>query len=354
MRLRWRLWIAIVAILASGCVRAGSGPESSLAPSASPETAETAIAEATPSPAPTDEPLPSDLDPKVAHAIEMRRGSGLRHDLLFVLASMADPRATSNLLDFPLYPEEEASLMANQADQDLAVSVIQAYAMGHTDEFGGIYIDRDKHPGVVTALWTDHLEDHQRAINDKLDGGFVILRQVRYAETDLRDLQHTVSVATQGAWFDRIPAKVFSIGVSISGNVAVLRISSSNPDAPRIVAQHLNADDRLRVESDDTGAMLIPDGTVKGRVIRPDGRRLGENDLMLDDESTTPGGCGGGDMGFGIRNDGTFEYPCQAGLRTIVVRQNIAEGEWKVIGRGTIKVLAHKTVKLTIELTENP
>lgn len=355
MRNRRTVSIAIAAILVSGCVRAGASAEPTVSPSSSPGAAETGL-ERTPVPTvsspPTVEPLPSDLDPKVAHAIEMRRGSGLRHDLEYVLASMTDPRARIYLLDFPLYPEEEARLLADQADQDVAVSVIQAYAAAHDDEYGGLYIDRDEHPGIVTALWTGHLEEHQQAINDQLDGGFVILRQVRWSEAHLRAIQERITADLD--WIREIPAAFAGVGVHIVANSVYMEVSSAEPRAVELIVAHYGLGEEVVVTSDGTGAMLIPGGTVKGRVVRPDGTRLGENDLLLDVEHTTPGGCGGGDMGFGIGNDGTFEYPCQAGLRTIVVLKNIAEGEWKTIGRGTVKVLAHKTVKLTIKLTENP
>ena len=358
MRNRWIVWIAIVAILVSGCVRAGSSAEPPAAPSSSLVAAEAAVSSVRPSPmpnlssAPTIDPLPSGLDPKVAHAVEMRRGSGLRYDLEYVLASMTDPRARIYLLDFPMYPEEEAKLIADQADQDVAVSVIQAYAAAHAGEYGGVYIDRDEHPGIVTALWTDHLGEHQRAINDKLDGRFVILRQVRWSEAYLTGIQERVAADLD--WLAEIPAAFDGVGAHTSANAVFLEVSSAEPRAVELILAHYGLGEELVVTSDGTGARLIPGGTVKGRVVRPDGKRLGENDLLLGDESTTPGGCGGGDMGFGIRHDGTFEYPCQAGVRTILVQKNIADGEWKVIGRGTVTVVGHKTVKLTIKLTENP
>ena len=107
--------------------------------------------------------------------------------------------------------------------------------------------------------------------------------------------------------------------------------------------------------SDGTGAMLIPAGWVKGRVVRADGKRLGENDLLLDSTSSVPGHCGGGDIGFGDRaTTAPSNTRARPATRTILVMKSRAEGEWYPIGSATVKVRAGKTVKVTIHLTEAP
>lgn len=353
MRVRWVVPIAIAAIVASGCVRAGADVVPSGTASATP-TPEPSLAAPTATIAPTPEVLPSDLDPKIAHAIDMRRGAGLRYDLDYVLASMSDPRAKVNLLDFPLYPEEEAKLLADQADQDVAVQAIQAYAADHADEFAGLYVDRDEHPGVVTALWTGHLELHERAISEALGGRLVLHRLVRYGYADLQAITERIK-ADQG-WMKAIPARMWGLGVHERENIIVLEVSSAEPTAVQQIEDHYHLGDQLRVVSDGTGAMLIPAGWVKGRVIPPGSKRIDEDaHLMLDSTSSDPGHCGGGDIGFGIAHDGTFEYPCQAGTRTILVLKSGGEdGDWYPIGSATVKVRAGKTVKVTIHLTEAP
>ena len=302
----------------------------------------------------TTEPIPSTLDPKIAHAIDMRRGAGLRYDLDYVLASMTDPRATINLLDFPLYPDEVAKLVADQAYQDLAVQAIQAYAADHEDEFAGVYIDRVDHPGVVTALWAGHLEQHEQAIREALDGRLVLHRLVRYGYANLSAIAERIKADLR--WMKAIPARMWGLGVDQKENVIVLEVSSAEPTAVQQIEDHYGLGDQLHVISDGTGAMLIPGGWVKGRVLTPDGKPLREDvTWRWISRSSDPGHCGGGDIGFSVLPDGTFEYPCKAGTRTILIMKSGGEdGDDYPIGSATVKVRAGKTVKVTIHLTETP
>jgi hypothetical protein len=333
-------------LLGCGTLRpAGVSPDGSVSAGASslaPDPSHTAA-----------EPRPSDLDPRILHAIEMRRSLGIRADIEYVVASMTDRRASVTILDFPTYPDEDAKLAADQADQDRAVTVIQEYGAGLPDEFGGLYIDRDEHPGVVTMLWTDHLADHARIVRERLDGGFVIARQVRYSQAHLQALVDAMSADM--TWTSAIPAAFQGLGVDTIKNVIVLDVSSAEPTAVQQILDHYALGDRLAVSSDGTGAALIPAGTVDGLVIGPDGRPADpRGGLDVRDEPGAPGSCGGGDMGFGVADDGTFKYPCQAGPRVIVIMKNVADGEWKVIGRAKVMVAAGGTTKVTIHLTEMP
>ena len=58
-------------------------------------------------------------------------------------------------------------------------------------------------------------------------------------------------------------------------------------------------------------------------------------------------------VGYGIADDGTVDFPCQAGVRTIVITGLNANGGNVEIGRKTVTVIAGKTVSLTI-LVRNP
>ena len=110
----------------------------------------------------------------------------------------------------------------------------------------------------------------------------------------------------------------------------------------------------ITVESDGTGAALIPRGLVKGRVVDSLGKSPGkalEGQLDLSWTSDGPGDCGGGDIGFGVAADGTFEVPCQAGGHTIQVQIGVPDDGWKTLGEGHVIAVADSTVTLEIRLT---
>ena len=290
-------------------------------------------------------------DPALVHAIEMRRSAGLRFDIAFVLAAASDPRATISYLDIPLYPEEETRLQADQGIQDEAIGVLQRYAAERANEDGGLYIDRDLHPGIVTSLWTGDVEAHRTALLAR-GASVIILREVRYPEAYLRSVQDRVTGDID--WMNQIPAAAESIGVDIIRNVATVTVSSAQPGAVEQIKAHYGLGDELEVISDGIGVRFIPWGTVKGFVVTRDGAPVRQNELILDWTSPAAGSCGGGDIGYGVTGDGHFEIPCQVGPRTIIVEKLAQDGTWREIGRGTVTVTAATTVNLTIHLTEAP
>ena len=194
----------------------------------------------------------------------------------------------------PLYPDGRSEARRRSGRPDDAVEAIHAYAADHAVGFA-VYIDRDEHPGVVTSMWTGHLEQHERAISDALGGRLVLHRLVRYGYAELQAI--TERIKDDSKWMKKIPAKWWGLGVHERENVIILEISSAEPTAVQQIKDHYQLGDQLRVVSDRTGAMLIPGGWVKDRVVRADGKRIGEIDLMLDSTSSVPGHCGGGDIG---------------------------------------------------------
>ena len=354
MHQRVGVLIVLVTILAGGCSRAvGSGGD---AGPATPTTGAATTAPATPAPPrPTATAAPS-LDPEIAQAMKFRHDFGLRDDLAFVTASMTDPAASDLNFGLPLYPDEAAKLFADQADQEhTIIPIVQGYAMAHADEFGGVYIDRDQHPGVVTTLWTAHLAEHATTLAGLLGDHAVIVRQVRYSYAELDALRDTIEADFD--WMEVIPARMQSLGVGIIENAIDLDVSSAEPTAVQQIADHYGLGDKLVVTSDGTGYVFIPWGTVQGKIRTTAGKIPGSlGDLSISDEydPAIPGGCGGGDIGYGFRDDGTFEYPCQAGVRKLVVTGHDAKGRNVVVGRATVTVVSGKTVTVTIHLTRSP
>jgi hypothetical protein len=302
----------------------------------------------TPPPTLPPEDLPSDLDPELADAIRLRRSYGLQSDLAYVRAVAKDPRASSDAYGVPVYPEEFEDFQRRHGESQEVAMIVQGYADAHRDEFGGLYLDEATHAGVV-SLWTDHLADHAGAIRKAVGpDARVAFGQVRYAEGDLRILQDQISADWRADWITAIPAEFQRVGVDIQASQVVVGVSSANPDAEAIIASHYDLGDRLRVESDGTGVALLPWGTVTGRVTG-----ITDSDTWLDLNWRSPdlGDCGGGDMGFGVNDRGRYELPCQVGTWTIIVVAIGANDTRRERGRGTVEVVADKTVTLDIHLS---
>jgi len=345
MRQRIGVLVVLLAILAGGCSRAvGSAADTGAA-------TPTAV---TPTPSPTATPAPS-LDPEIAQAVQFRHDFGLRDDLAFVTASLTDPAASDRNFGLPLYPDEAAKLFADQADQDAVIPIVNGYAMANADEFGGVYIDRDQHPGVVTTLWTVHLADHAATLAGLVGDHAVLVRQVRYSYAELDALRDTVEADID--WMDVIPAQMQSLGVGIIENAIQMDVSSAGPTAVQQIGDHYGLGDKLTVTSDGTGYVFIPWGTVKGKIRTASGKipnRLMDLNIMNEYDPAIPGTCGGGDIGYGFLADGSFDYPCQAGVRKLVVTGQDAKGRNIVVGRATVTVVSGKTVTVTIHLTPAP
>lgn len=322
----------------------------SSARSSGPSSAPSATASVTPIP---DEVLPSDLDPGLRQIVDLRRSYGLRHDLAFVIAAATDPAARINFFPFPMYPSEEIAFLRAQAAQEVAIHAVEKHAADHLAEYGGVYIDRQEHPGMVIALWTDHLAEHEAAIREVLGADSIVtMRQVRYSETFLRTLQDEVFADRE--WMEAIPAHMTGVGTDITENAVIINVSSAVHDAAEQIAGHFAQGDALRVVSDGTGEVLIPSGLVKGKVVAADGGPIGARRLWLDEVGDAPGGCGGGDMGYGVGADGRFEYPCQIGDRTIVIYQDDAVGDGShEVGRAEVTVTEGAT-EVTIRLAPEP
>ena len=350
------LLAALTASLAMACSVAARpsdspGPPSTAATAtAIPNAPATArpTAPMTPPPWPPDDELPANLDPELADAIRLRRSYGLRSDLEYVRAVADDPRASNDAYGVPVYPEEFEDAQRRFAESQDVVPIIQRYAGAHRDEFGGLYIDEASHVGVV-SLWTDHLAEHAGAIRKAVGpDARVAFGQVRFAESQLRVLQDRISADWQADWVTEIPAAFQGVGVDIQTSQVTVDISSANPDAVAIIEAHYDLGHQLRVESDDTGVALLPWGTVTGRVRGIADLRAWN--LSLNWESRDSGECGGGDMGFGVNDKGQFELPCQIGTWTIIVVDSSSDDSVRELGRGTVEVLADKTVTLDIHL----
>jgi hypothetical protein len=331
----------------SGDLETGS-PTANLTPAPA-----AAMADPCPTSAPTPIPealLPASVDEATREAVRTRTEYGLRHDLAWIREVAADPTSTQEF-GVPMLPAETASLFARNNLPDPVRRVLDAH--GHTDEFGGLYIDNVQ-GGVVVVLWTTDPAVHEAAIRPKLPPCHPVeFRQVQWSEQELRGWQDRISADMD--WMTDIAAKATGVGADISDNVVNIDISSANPDAANLIVAHYAAPaGMLRVISDGTGAHLLPYGTVVGRVLMADGRPPGPNDLMLDAGSPDdpPGWCGGGDIGYGVGEDGGIDFPCKVGRRTILVKDWVPaeHAEHPVVASLIVQVPAGGEVKVEIRL----
>jgi hypothetical protein len=301
----------------------------------------------TPSASPAVTP---ELDRATLEALRFREEFGLRADLEFITAVAANPLA---VMDFgvPLLPEEVREIERRGADAERIVPVVQSYAAGFPAEFGGVYIDQSS-GGRVTVLWTDHLAEHDAALREKLFGiGPVVLRQVRYSEVDLGNLQNRIG--EDQVWFKSIQAMLQSVGLDTIGNRIDVSISSKNAGAKGLmINRYAVPPDMIEVLSDGTGAAFIPVATIKGRVVTANGKPPGQNGYDITTRSQGPGSCGGDidGVGHGVTPDGTFEIPCQAGTWTIAIRDLVPGVDWVELGHAEVVVPPGGIVEMLIKL----
>lgn len=216
-------------------------------------------------------PVPEAAIPEdIAEAIAFRKEFGLRADEAWVRVVAMNPAA---VMDFgvPLMPFERDDIM-NRSNGDV-VGIVQGYAAEHADVSGGLYIDNAA-GGIVTFLVTDDPEPHVAAL-DLLIGpdAAVAVRQVRWTEAELRDIQDRVSA--DQAFLASLPARMTTASVDVIDNIAELTISSPVADAGQRIVEHFGAEGKLRVISDGTGILLLPTGRILGHIIAPAGTDMG-------------------------------------------------------------------------------
>jgi hypothetical protein len=327
----------ITAVLVSGC---GQAPAGTAMPS--PADASASARAAVPD---------GVLDEQTLRAIKVRTENGLRSDVGWIQQVAGDPTATTEF-GTPLLPAETADLFARNERADAIIPVIQPYLDQHADVFGGLWIDQSR-GGVVTVSFTDALDPHREALLALLDGrGIVAVVPARYPEAEMRKVQERI--ARDDDWFATIPAQLQGVGYDVMAGVLDIQISSANPSAAAMIVDHFGLpEDGVRVTSDGTGAALLPSGTVKGVVVMPNGKPPGKAayEWLVDGRGGDPGWCGGGDIGFGVAEDGHFEIPCKVGRRTIVILSSASnDGDWVVIGQADVVVPANRDVRVRIEV----
>ena len=337
--------LLIAALLATGVAACQSLPPQ---PATSPHPA--ATAEAAP---PTAEEL---------EAIKFRTENSLQADLAHVRAVAADPTAGMEF-GVPLLPSEFDELMSRSGNAEEIISIVQAEAAKAPGDYCGLYLD-NAHEGAVTSLWKSNRLVHELAIRTQVrPDARIAFRDCRFSEPEQQAAMDKIAAIDFHWMEEEIPAALEGYGFDTAKDVLHMEISSAVPQAPDLVRRHYEQaaglpPGMLVVTSDGTGAVLVPWGEVRVKTVDVHGDLLTDEFglmMLVGLDGSGPGHCGGGDVGFGVGDDGVGTLPCQVGTWTIaVVSEWDDETGWKIHGQARVTVREGQTTRVTIEVKDPP
>ncbi len=329
-----RILLALLAFLLVGC--------GSSVPSASPALSEPPTA--------TPEPPAGQSDEEIRQAMQQRRDFGLRADEAWVRSVAGDPNASSELLGIPLTKAEALEFQGRQDRLMGVAGLAQRYADDHPGDFAGLYIDQQHK--LVVILFTANVDTHAAELAKLIPGDGEPLA-VRLAAMSKADLQALVErIVADRDWLRTIDATFVAGGVDEAANRIDLEISSANPDAARLIAEHYGvAPGLLNVTSDGTGIQLLPRGKVRGRVVNADGTPAASDGSLdvgwsPDHEGAGTGECGS-EVGLGVGEGGRFVLPCAPGGWTITITDEATHRE---VGHAHVVVPSGLAVDVVIRL----
>lgn len=287
----------------------------------------------------------AELSPQeILDARRFRELFGLRADDAWIRQVAADPtsEAGETAYGVPLTPAERADLDQRADKSHPIAEVIEAYGSGQPD-WGGLFIDQTL-GGIVVGLFTDQLDLHREAIRNQLYPGAAFeVRKVRWTLAKLQAL--AARILEDREWLGTVAAAWDGSGVDIGANVVVLRISSANAAASDLITAHYEAQGQLRVESDGTGPILLPPGTLVVTARDARGRPVpGLDCVPIPDVA----GAFDGGIGYQTNEDGVCEIPVRATgyevrVETSIGGERVTVGSGRTVvppnGRGLIEIL---------------
>jgi hypothetical protein len=209
----------------------------------------------------------------LAEAIRFRGDFGFRTDEAWIRAVAADPASAEGQAMFgvPLTPEEFAEIVRRSQTSDVIKAVVIPYGLANPDDWAGAWIDH-QHAGRFVVQFSGQIEKHRAALYAKIspDANFEV-RAVQFSTAELRELDATLMDPANEAWFGTIPARLLGYGPNEPTNRYHVEISSANPNAAALIEQHFGWQGVVEVESDGTGALLLPVGTLRVRATNQQG-----------------------------------------------------------------------------------
>ncbi len=199
-------------------------------------------------------------------AIKFRETFGLRADEGWIRLVAADPDSEEGRFKYgvALTPEEVADLDGRSVAVEAIREQVIRYGLANPDDWAGAYIDQQR-GGILVAQFSANVEDHRQALLRGL--GPRARLEVLPVEYSLEYLQAEADkIHGTNDWFLTIPAYLTSYGVDVAANRISIDISSVEPDAQAIIEDHFGWAGLTKVESDGTGALLLPFGTLRVEV----------------------------------------------------------------------------------------
>jgi hypothetical protein len=160
----------------------------------------------------------------LAIAMRIRAEFGFRSDADWVTTVNADPQSILSNLGVRMTADEMAQLARQQSAPDDR-SALTAYAMRHSDQYGGLFIDTATRGTVM--LFTGDLDRHRAAIAALPRGATVDVRQCTFTEGDLMSVMKSINrgvLLAEGI-------DIMSYGLRTDQNVVVIDAKSDAPDA---------------------------------------------------------------------------------------------------------------------------
>jgi len=264
---------------------------------------------------------------------DARRAWGLRSDQNWVGRVMNSRDATYDF-GFALLPFERDQLFRRPSTYQDVAETVEQYGLQHPKEWADLFIDQSR-GGLVVAQFTADVSDHESAIQSLLrpDARFEI-REVRWS---LEELKSTVTrISDERAWFRNIPAVLYGWGVDGMANKVSLDISSSRADAAAVIAERFGIEpEMLGVNSDGTGAQLLPDGKLV--VVARDGEGNPVEGLLVSVEHQDAS------LSFADACATDAEGTCVVDLKAVtyqIVLERLGSGGRRVVGRATAAIPA--------------
>lgn len=208
----------------------------------------------------------------LAAAKRFRQDYGLRADEAWIQRVAADPASAAGIARYgvPLLPTEVSDLDGREQALEPIKTVVIAYGVGHPEDFAGAWIDQ-VHGGILVAQFSAHIDQHRQALFSQVSPKAPLeVRQVRWS---LRILNAQAQrIRGEDPWFKTIPALVLAWGVDEPTDKVYIRISSVESNATRLIEEHFGWLGLVFVDSDGTGAQLLPVGTLAVTVRDSQGR----------------------------------------------------------------------------------